>query len=317
MPRSCAIELHPGMGGSSGRARVKRRRVRARRWWLAAFAACGVTLVAACGSASSGPAVAKATVPSWSKQASAQTSASAYSGDPGADWKLTLSDDFTGSDPLSGWNFLSGGNGWGNKELQDYDSQNASAAPGGGLVISATRDGNGQQCWYGACTYSGARMDTQGSFEQEYGLFEARIKLPAGSGLWPAFWMEGADINSVNWPASGEIDVVEVNNKHTSLVESFAHATDEDYGAYYQLKSPLSAGYHVYAIDWTAQGITWLVDGHAYGHLKAYSGWPFSQPFFLILDLAVGGTWPGSPTASTNFPANMDVSWIHVYQQKS
>jgi beta-glucanase (GH16 family) len=277
-----------------------------------------VVLVAACAPVmSSGPVAVKATVPGWSKSKSASASSGGYSGNPGAGWSLTWSDDFTGSSSLNDWTSLTGGTGWGNKELQYYDSRNASLAPGGGLVVTAERNGYGQQCWYGSCTYSGARLQTEDKFEQKYGLIEARIKLPAGAGLWPSFWMEGADINQVNWPASGEIDVIEVNNQHKDLVEAFAHAPDENYGAYDTLPDALSAGYHVYGIDWTASGITWLVDGHAYGHIKAYPGWPFDQPFFLILDVAVGGVWPGSPTASTTFPASMDVSWIRVYQQKS
>jgi beta-glucanase (GH16 family) len=289
---------------------------------MSALATCGVIVVAACGSADpSGPVAAKAYAPSSSSGASqaGQTAAGSagYSGDPGAGWNLAWSDDFTGSSGLKGWTFLSGGNGWGNKELQLYDSRNASIAPGGGLVITASRDGYGQQCWYGACSYSGARMQTTGGYEPKYGLIEARIKLPSGAGLWPAFWLEGANVNQVGWPASGELDVIEINNMHPDLVEAFAHGTNENYGAYHQLSDSLSAGYHVYGIDWTAQGITWLVDGHAYGHISAYPGWPFDQQFFIILDLAVGGVWPGSPTASTKFPAQMDVSWVRVYQQKS
>ena len=239
----------------------------------------------------------------------------AYSGDPGPGWTLSWTDEFTGSSSLHDWSFDNGGNGWGNKELQVYDPRNVSLSPGGGLVITAAKDGYGEDCWYGTCEYSGARLQTKGVFAQQYGLFEARIKLPSGHGLWPAFWMEGADIDQVNWPAAGEIDVIEVNNQHPDLVEAFAHGPEEGYGAYDTLTHPLSAGYHVYGVEWTSTGITWLVDGHAYGHLNAYSGWPFDQPFFLILDLAVGGVWPGSPTASTTFPAEMDVSWIRVYKK--
>jgi beta-glucanase (GH16 family) len=316
MPRSRVVGFPLPSAGDSTRARTRRRRGSACRLWLSSLAVGGVVLVAACAPVmSSGPVAVKATVPGWSKSKS-ETAAAGYSGDPGAGWALTWSDDFTGSSSLNDWTFLTGGTGWGNKELQYYDSRNASLAPGGGLVITAERNGYGQECWYGSCTYSGARLQTEGRFEQEYGLIEARIKLPSGTGLWPSFWMEGADINQVSWPASGEIDVIEVNNQHKDLVEAFAHAPDENYGAYYTLPDALSAGYHVFGIDWTASGITWLVDGHAYGHIKAYPGWPFSQPFFLILDLAVGGVWPGSPTASTTFPASMDVSWIRVYQQK-
>lgn len=283
------------------------------RWWASAVVACGVTLIAACGTTSSGPGAVVASVP----PTGSSPSTAANSGDPGPNWTLTWSDNFIGSGALRDWSFVNGGGGWGNKELQVYDSRNVSLAPGGGLVVRAVRNGYGEQCWYGACTYSGARLQTKGIFEQKYGLFEARIKLPSGRGLWPAFWMEGADVDQVNWPASGEIDIIEINNKKPDLVEAFAHAPEENYGAYFQLPNSLSAGYHVYGIDWTANGITWLVDGHAYGHLNAYAGWPFNQPFFLILDLAVGGTWPGSPTPSTKFPAQMDISWVRVYQRKS
>jgi beta-glucanase (GH16 family) len=316
MPRSRA----PGLtdrpaGGLRPAGDPPRRRAR---WWAPVVVACGAGLVAACGPTSPGPAASgSAAAPASAPPTESSPSTAAYSGDPGPGWKLTWSDDFTGAGALRDWTFANGGNGWGNKELQVYDSRNVSLAPGGGLVITAAKDGHGEQCWYGTCTYSGARLQTKGIFAQKYGLFEARIKLPTGRGLWPAFWMEGADIDQVNWPASGEIDVIEINNKKPNLVEAFAHATNEKYGAYYQLPESLSAGYHIYGIDWTASGITWLVDGHAYGHISAYQGWPFDQPFFLILDLAVGGTWPGSPDASTTFPAHMDVSWIRAYQEKS
>jgi beta-glucanase (GH16 family) len=283
------------------------------RCWAGVAVTCGVTFIAGCGPVSSGPATATVSAPA----SAGSPSAEAYSGNPGPGWTLTWSDDFTGPSGLRNWTFRTGGNGWEHNQLQTYDASNVSLAPGGGLVITATHNGHGEQCWYGACTYSGGRLETKGSFEQKYGLFEARIKLPSGRGLWPSFWMEGADIDQVNQPAAGEIDIIEVNSAKPDLVEAFAHAPEENYGAYFQLPEALSAGYHVYGIDWTAEGITWLVDGHAYGHLNNYAGSPFNQPFFLILDLAVGGTWPGSPTASTKFPAYMDVSWVRVYQQKS
>jgi beta-glucanase (GH16 family) len=287
------------------------------RWLASAIATCGIVTVSACGPDSVGSSAVHAAAPSVASSLSPVRPPSAFAGNPGPGWTLTWQDDFTGSGALRRWTFLNGGNGWGNKELQNNDSRNVSLAPGGGLVITAARTGYGQRCWYGPCTYSAARLQTEGTFAQEYGLFEARIKLPTGTGLWPAFWMEGADMPQVNWPAAGEIDVVEVNNKKPDLVEAFAHAPDESYGAYYHLPNSLSAGYHVYGINWTARGITWLVDGHVYGHMNAYAGWPFDQPFFLILSLAVGGTWPGSPTSGTPFPAHMDVSWIRVYRQKA
>lgn len=289
------------------------------RWVASAIATCGVVAVSGCGLISSGPDNPPASSDASSPPASAEAAKqdTGYSGDPGSGWKLTWKDDFTGSGALREWTFRNGGSGWGNKELQVNDPGNVSLASGGGLVIKADRGGRGQQCWYGACSYSGARLDTRGRFEQKYGLFEARIKLPGGTGIWPAFWMEGADIGQVSWPGPGEIDVVEVNNTKPDLVEAFVHAPNENYGAYHPLSQSLSAGYHVYGVDWSARGITWLVDGQAYGHISAYSGWPFNQPFFLILSLAVGGTWPGSPTSGTRFPTYMDISWIHVYQRKA
>ena len=288
------------------------------RWVASAIATCGVVAVSACGPLSPGSSADPQSAPTAANPPSAGLGAQAtsYSGDPGPGWTMTWKDDFAGSAALRQWTPRNGGNGWGNKELQVNDSDNVSLASGG-LIIRADRGGRGQQCWYGSCAYSGARLDTQGSFEQKYGLFEARIKLPAGTGIWPAFWMEGADVGRVSWPGPGEIDVVEVNNTKPDLVEAFAHAPGENYGAYHPLSQSLSAGYHVYGVDWTARGITWLVDGQEYGHINAYAGWPFNQPFFLILSLAVGGTWPGSPTSGTRFPAYMDISWIHVYQRKA
>jgi len=287
------------------------------RWCTGAIAAAGIGLLAACGPTSAAPSssAGQASPLSTALSSIGPSSATTYSGAPGPGWTLTWSDEFTESSSLRDWSSVNGGNGFGNKELQVYDPRNVSFSPGGGLVITASKNGYGADCWYGTCDYSGARLQTKGVFAQQYGLFEARIKLPSGRGLWPAFWMEGANIDQVNWPAAGEIDVIEVNNQHSNLVEAFAHGPQEQYGVYDTLPQPLSAGYHVYGVEWTSKGITWLVDGHAYGHLNAYSGWPFDHPFFLILDLAVGGVWPGSPTASTKFPAQMDVSWIRVYKK--
>lgn len=234
---------------------------------------------------------------------------------PGSGWTLTWSDDFNQSQSLRDWTVMTGGDGWGNQELEGYSPKNIALVPGQGLVITATRDGEGQQCWYGACSYSSGRLQTKGLFEQQYGLFTARIKLPAGRGIWPAFWMEGSDSGNVAWPNGGEIDVIEVNNQKPGLVEAFIHAPDINHGFYLRLGSLLSASYHVYGVEWTPTEITWLIDGHAFGHIAIGAGSPFHQPFFITLNLAVGGTWPGSPTSASKFPAQMDVSWVRVYKQ--
>jgi beta-glucanase (GH16 family) len=231
-----------------------------------------------------------------------------------ADWKLSWQDDFNTAAALHKWSFVTGNVGGPVlKELQWYDRGNA-AIRGGQLVITAAANGEGHQCWNGPCHYTSVRMQTR--FAQAYGLFEARIKLPPGRGLWPAFWMVGDNYNQVFLPKAGEIDVVELgNNPPLNIVHGFAHAPKLDFRANGTLPEPLSAGYHVYAVEWTRSSITWLVDGKAYANLKAYPGWPFNHPFNLILSLAVGGKFPGSPTSSTQFPASMDVSWIRVYRQ--
>jgi beta-glucanase (GH16 family) len=295
---------HPTAGKRAGRV--------VRRTCAAVLIFASIGSAAACGGDSPSPqAVASARIPSMGEHGPS----SEHSGNPGPGWSLTWSDNFSSSGDLDSWNFAKGGS-WGNKELQFYNPSNVSLAHGGGLVITATHAGHGEQCWYGSCSYTSGRLDTEGKFAQEYGLFEARIKLPTGRGLWHAFWIEGSDVDQVHSPAAGEIDIIEINNKNPNTVEAFLHASAKNYGAYLGMPNSLSAGYHVYAINWTPARISFLVDGHIYGGVDAYDDWPFNQPFFMILDLAVGGTWPGSPNAVTKFPAYMDVSWIRVYKRK-
>ncbi len=232
-----------------------------------------------------------------------------------ANWVLTWQDKFNSTAALHKWSFVLGNQGGpALKQLQWYDRSNASIR-GGKLVITADANGGGHQCWNGPCHYTSVRMQTH--FAQAYGLFEARIKMPAGGGLWPAFWMVGDNYNQVYLPRAGEIDIAEVSNHPPATrLTGFAHAPKLYYRAQDVLPQPLSAGYHDYAIEWTKSRITWLVDGKAYGHLNAYPGWPFNHPFNIILDLAVGGNWPGPPTSSTHFPATMDVDWVRVYRAK-
>lgn len=289
-----------------------RRSVRCGRrgWVFAALITCVTAFLPSCASGSS----AHHSLPKRSvihpSQGRASTWNSGSEWHPGSDWRLTWSDDFTGTDSLRDWN-LSTGSGWGNQQLEDYSPGNVAVGPSGGLIITASRDGHGSRCWYGACDYSSGRLDTKGRFQQEYGIFAARIKLPAGHGLWPAFWMESA--NSAPY---GEVDVIETSNKKPHLVSGFVHSYDLSYGAYLLSPAPLSAGYHIYAIEWTRNSLSWLVDGRIYGRIGIPAGAPFDQPFYLILDLAVGGIWPGPPDATTVFPAHMYVSWVHVYSHK-
>lgn len=227
-----------------------------------------------------------------------------------SDWALSWEDDFRGTGNPAGWIFDTGGYGFGNKQLEWNSNNNAQVSTQGGLTITATKGGGGHTCWYGLCEYESAKIQT--SFAQTYGRFEARIKLPAGRGLWPAFWM--IPLAEQKNPKE-EIDVIETNNKSPYLVKGYAHQSSIfNYGAEKVVNLPISSQFHTFGIDWTPSGITWTFDGRAYGHIKSYPNWPFEQPFIMLLDLEVGGSWPGPPNASTVFPAKMQVSWIRVYK---
>lgn len=233
-------------------------------------------------------------------------------------WALSWSDNFSSPASLDKWSFVVGNQGGpALGQLQWYDRGNAQVDGHGHLVITATAVRNGQACWNGPCQYTSVRMDTIGLFAQRYGIFEARIKLPRGRGLWPAFWMQGVNYSSVGLPRAGEIDIAEINNReHSNVLTSFAHAPRLRYQNKTTLGQSLSASYHIFGIEWTRNGTTWLVDGKAYAHLRAYPHSPFNQPFNMILNLAVGGGWPGSPDSTTHFPAHMYVDWVRVYQHK-
>jgi beta-glucanase (GH16 family) len=220
-------------------------------------------------------------------------------------------DNFTGSSVTDNWDYITGGSGFGDQSLQWFGDTNAATGPDG-LTITAAKGGSDHTCWYGSCVYASAEIKT--SFAQEYGRFEARIKIPGGSGLWPAFWMLPVG-GTQGQRTPGEIDVMEVNNRNPNEITGYVHDAEFfNYKALKVLSARPSSGFHTYGIDWTPGGITWTFDGVSYGHVSEYSGWPFNQPFYMLLDLAVGGSWPGSPTASTVFPAELQVSWIRVYQ---
>jgi len=227
------------------------------------------------------------------------------------------------------WRHDIGGNGWGNNERQYYtDSTGNAALDGqGNLVITARRENPADyQCHYGRCEYTSARLLTLGTFAQQYGRFEARIKIPRGQGLWPAFWMLGADIHSGSpWPASGEIDIMENVGKEPSTVWGSLHGPDRFAGNSRTAPFILPGGqafaddFHVFAVDWSADRIVWSVDGQTYQTItRAQVGegnWVFDKPFFLLLNVAVGGVWPGAPDASTSFPQQMLVDYVRVYGQ--
>jgi beta-glucanase (GH16 family) len=176
--------------------------------------------------------------------------------------------------------------------------------------------------------YSSARMKTQGLFNQAYGRFEARIKIPAGQGMWPAFWMLGKDISSIGWPKCGEIDIMENIGKEPGMVHGSLHGPSTA-GPTSDLSAPFSlpAGqnfaedFHLYAVEWEPGTIRFYVDANLYATFTqsqwpAGGTWVFDHPFFLILNLAVGGNWPGSPDATTVFPQQMLVDYVRVYTKQ-
>lgn len=242
--------------------------------------------------------------------------------------KLVWSDEFNGpkgqKPDQSKWNYDTGGDGWGNKELQFYtnSASNAALDGNGNLIISARRENpTNNNCWYGSCQYTSARIQTAGKFTQSYGTFEARIKIPSGIGLWSAFWMIGSNIMQDPWPACGEIDIMENVGQEPNLNHGSLHGPGYSAGnsvtSTYTNNQPLSNDFHVYRADWTANSIVFSVDGKAYATKTPAdtkgNRWVFDHPFFLILNIAVGGTWPGSPNQSTIFPQQMTVDYVRVY----
>ncbi|GAA4878256.1 ricin-type beta-trefoil lectin domain protein [Kitasatospora terrestris] len=240
----------------------------------------------------------------------------------------TWNDDFDGpagaaADP-SKWTMETGGSGNGNHELQYYTpgAQNAALDGQGHLVITAKRSSGGLSCWYGTCQYTSARLNTAQTFSQAYGHFESRIKIPRGQGIWPAFWMLGNDLGSVGWPNSGEIDIMENIGREPGTVHGTIHGPGYSgaggIGAPYSLPAGQSFAdaFHTFAVDWSPTAIKWSVDGNVYQtRTPADLGgnrWVFDHPFFVILNLAVGGDWPGSPDGSSTYPQTMVVDYVHT-----
>ncbi|MER5532016.1 family 16 glycosylhydrolase [Streptomyces sp. NPDC002677] len=241
---------------------------------------------------------------------------------------VTFSDTFDGAAGSavnsSKWTLETGDN-VNNHEREYYTSgtNNAALDGQGHLVITAKKENPANyQCWYGTCQYTSARMNTSGKFSAQYGHVEARMKIPRGQGMWPAFWMLGTDIGSVGWPNSGEIDVMENVGFEPSTIHGTIHGPgysgSAGIGAGYTLPNgqAFADAFHTFAVDWAPNSITWSVDGIAYQtRTPADVGgntWAFNKPFFLILNLAVGGYWPGDPNSSTAFPAQLVVDSVSV-----
>ncbi len=242
-------------------------------------------------------------------------------------WTLTWSDEFRqpdGSPPdPSKWKIETGGDGWGNKELEYYTArpQNLHVKNGNLEMIALKETYTGPD---GVTrNYTSARLDTAGKFDQAYGRFEARIKIPYGQGIWPAFWMLGNDIEKVSWPTCGEIDIMENIGREPAIAHGTIHGPGYSSGKGIGTPYPLATGrfaddYHVFATEWEPNQIRFYVDDHLYAtstptDLPAGTKWVYDHPFFVILDLAIGGGWPGNPDQTTIFPQIMLVDYVRVY----
>jgi beta-glucanase (GH16 family) len=250
----------------------------------------------------------------------------------GSDWTLTWSDEFSGKEgsPPDGarWTYDIGGAGWGNHELESYTSRVENArVSAGNLVITAQReDYTGSDGI--ARPYTSARLKTQGKFAQAYGRFEARIQIPRGQGIWPAFWLLGEDIDRVEWPNCGEIDIMENIGREPGSVYGSLHApafskitSDASQGARLPAGQSYADDFHIYAVEWEPAVIRFFVDDLNYGTFTRAEWpkggqWVFDHPFFIIVNVAVGGDWPGNPGGTSQFPQHMLVDYVRVYEKR-
>jgi beta-glucanase (GH16 family) len=241
-------------------------------------------------------------------------------------WELTWSDEFNGADgelpDATKWAFDigNGQGGWGNQELQYYSNRptNISMDGEGNLIITAKKEN------FGGSAYTSARIKTQGLFEQKYGRIEAKLKTPYGPGLWPAFWMLGSNIGTAGWPQCGEIDIMELRGQEPHIINGTLHGPGYSGGNPISKRYALANGrfdtdYHIYAIEWDADKIDFFVDSYLYQRIERADvpgEWVYDQPFFIILNVAVGGNYVGFPTAQTPFPQKMIIDYIRAYSEK-
>jgi beta-glucanase (GH16 family) len=245
---------------------------------------------------------------------------------PAPKYELVWSDEFDGDslDPAK-WDFIISGRGGGNGELQYYLKENTRVEKGL-LIIEARKEKHAGPD--GARDYTSSRIRTKNKADWKFGRFEIRAKLPTGKGIWPAIWMMPTENRYGNWPNSGEIDIMELIGSQPNRVHGTLHYGDRDKrqlekGDSYKLeKGSFADDFHVFRLDWEPKTMRWYVDDKLF---QTQTDWhtrnanfpaPFDQKFHLILNLAIGGAWPGNPDAKTTFPQSMQVDWVRVYQQK-
>jgi beta-glucanase (GH16 family) len=236
-------------------------------------------------------------------------------------WDIVWQDEFDGSElDLENWTFDLGGGGWGNQELQAYTNRPENVRVEAGMLVIEARK---EEESIAGHEYSSARIKTQGLHAWQYGRFETRLKLPYGQGIWPAFWMLGDDMDRNGWPTAGEIDIMEFIGREPNHIYATVHAPgfsgDDGLGASITTSvQSLRDDFHVYAVEWEENEIRWYFDDRQYFKLTPEDvpdEWVFRHPFFIILNLAVGGRWPGYPDATTEFPQFLYVDYVRVYQK--
>jgi beta-glucanase (GH16 family) len=239
-----------------------------------------------------------------------------------SDWQMVWSDefDYRGLPDPDKWTYDTGGHGWGNHELQFYTAKDTANAVvrDGKLIITARQEKRENM------DYTSARLLSRGRQAWQYGRFEISAKLPAGRGTWPALWML-PDLTSLDWPRDGEIDIMEHVGFDPGVVhgtvhtEAYNHTKGTQVGKQTRVED-FDKAFHQYAIEWTPDQITWLIDGkkyHSFGNEGNEAAWPFDKPFYLILNIAVGGDWGGAQGVDESiWPQQMEVDYVRVYQQQ-
>ena len=237
-----------------------------------------------------------------------------------ANMKLAWADEFDGTSLNEKyWNYeLGNNNGWGNNELENYKKENTSVKDGY-LIVEAKQESAGNQ------SYTSSRLTTQNKFNFKYGRVDIRAALPKGQGIWPALWMLGKNITTVSWPKCGEIDIMEMIGGDASGRDNTVYATPHwdnngshaQYGGSTKLSSGIFNGeFHVFSIVWDARKIVWYLDDVQFHIIDTTPAGlsEFQEEYFLLVNLAVGGDWPGKPDATTVFPQHLVLDYIRVFQ---
>lgn len=241
-------------------------------------------------------------------------------GQPYGSYNITWSDEFNGNtiNPAV-WTYDLGGGGWGNQELEYYTSRSTNAYATNGLlhIVARKEASNGYN-------YTSARVKSQGLFACKYGRVEWRAKLPSGTGMWPALWFLGTNITQIGWPGCGEIDLLENNGSNIGMAQGSIHSGSDATAIYNFTDGLTTTNFHTYTLDWSTNALLFYVDGHLYQTQTSWSSsngsypFPFNQPFFLIMNVAVGGNYVGNPSTNdinsgTVFPQEMQVDYVRLY----